>query len=379
MRLKLSLTLTLSVLCALCEPAVAVAQDSLKLNLVQRVIKYFDESNKPKAPKKFDFSFIGGPYYASDTKLGIGVVAAGLYRRNLADTINPGGQVNIYGDFSITGFYKVGIRGTQMFHDGNHELTYDVSFESRPDRFWGIGYDMACQDSNRTDYKRRRISLDATYLMRVFPHFMMGPRVLIDRVSGYNIKRPELWPDQRRQTFTDGVGVALMYDTRDNVYNASRGFYARIDQMFAPKFMGNRYPFTMTELAVCWFTPTWRDCVLATRFHTRLTYGDTPWGLMSTLGGSYNMRGYWEGRYNDKCAADLTLELRQHLWRRIGMVVWGGYGEVFPKFKDFFNSRLLYNYGLGLRWEFKKKVNVRVDYGFGFHQQGLVFSINEAF
>ena len=43
------------------------------------------------------------------------------------------------------------------------------------------------------------------------------------------------------------------------------------------------------------------------RFHTLLTYGDTPWGLMATLGSSYSMRGYYEGY---KCSADAVLGKR---------------------------------------------------------------------
>jgi hypothetical protein len=37
------------------------------------------------------------------------------------------------------------------------------------------------------------------------------------------------------------------------------------------------------------------------------------------------------------------------------------------------------NYGIGYRWEFKKRVNVRLDWGFGKRQMGVIFSINEAF
>ena len=39
---------------------------------------------------------------------------------------------------------------------------------------------------------------------------------------------------------------------------------------------------------------------------------------MATLGSSYSMRGYYEGRYRDKCAMDAQIELRQHVWKRNG-------------------------------------------------------------
>ena len=62
------------------------------------------------------------------------------------------------------------------------------------------------------------------------------------------------------------------------------------------------------------------------------------------------------------------------------MVIWGGLGTVFHKFSAIRGERLLPNWGIGYRWEFKKNGNVRLDYGFGKRgMQGFVFNINEAF
>lgn len=36
---------------------------------VNRILDYFNDSNKNKKHKRFDFSVIGGPHYASDTSL----------------------------------------------------------------------------------------------------------------------------------------------------------------------------------------------------------------------------------------------------------------------------------------------------------------------
>ena len=71
-----------------------------KKNIFQKVLSYFDDSNKPKTYKKFDFSIIGGPHYSTDTKLGLGLVAAGLYRTNMGDTIMPPSNVSLFGDIT---------------------------------------------------------------------------------------------------------------------------------------------------------------------------------------------------------------------------------------------------------------------------------------
>lgn len=40
---------------------------------------------------------------------------------------------------------------------------------------------------------------------------------------------------------------------------------------------------------------------------------------------------------------------------------------------------VLPNYGLGIRFEFKHNVNVRLDYGFGKDTKGFVLNLAEAF
>ena len=102
--------------------------------------------------------------------------------------------------------------------------------------------------------------------------------------------------------------------------------------------------------------------------------------MLAALGGSARMRGYYEGRYRDKNLIETQIELRQHIWRRNGIAVWVGAGNVFPSFSGFKWGLTLPNYGIGYRWEFKNRVNVRLDYGFGKKgQSGFLFNINEAF
>lgn len=347
--------------------------------IIGKIKSYLDNTNKPKPAKRFDFSVLGGPHYSSDTKLGLGLVAAGLYRHNLTDTVTPVSDISAYGDITTTGYYKIGISGHHFFPEDHWRIEYNIYFESNPDKFWGIGYDNADNDDNETKYKRWQSRFIASLTHRILPNFYIGPQIQVEYINGRNVTDRTLWQGMAMHTLTDGAGVVAVYDTRDNVINAYSGVYFRLDQMFYPKFTGNRYAFSMTELKFSHYRCIWRGGILALQLHTRLTYGNTPWGLMSKMGGSSNMRGYYEGRYNDKCLMDATVELRQHIWRRSGIVAWVGAGQIFHRLADIQMRHTLPNYGFGYRWEFKKRVNVRLDVGFGKHQSGFMFNINEAF
>ena len=73
------------------------------------------------------------------------------------------------------------------------------------------------------------------------------------------------------------------------------------------------------------------------------------------------------------------MELRQKLFWRVGVAAFVGFGSVFPSFKELRPDHILPTYGVGLRFEFKHNVNLRVDYGFGRGTSGFVLSLGESF
>ena len=171
-----------------------------------------------------------------------------------------------------------------------------------------------------------------------------------------------------------------MYDSRDFITNAYRGIYFKAEQRFFPSFMGNRETFYRTEVQWNAYHPLWKGAVMAYDVHGMFNYGNPPWTMLALMGGSSRMRGYYEGRYRDNNLIEAQVELRQKVYGRNGIVIWGGAGNVFPSFSKFNGAHTLPNYGIGYRWEFKKRVNVRLDYGFGLRgQKSFMFGINEAF
>ncbi len=347
---------------------------------VNRILDYFNDSNKNKKHKRFDFSVIGGPHYASDTKFGLGLVAAGLYRTDPNDSILPPSNVSLYGDVSSVGFYMLGVRGNHIAPKGRYRIDYHLYFYSFPADFWGIGYEMGDNDANKSDMKRWQAQAEVSFLFRVADNFYIGPMASYDYVIGKHIERPELLQGMDQHTWNVGAGVSLVYDNRDNLTNPHRGICLNINQMFRPGFMGNDYAFSTTAFRFDAYQQLGKGTVLAEDIRANLNFGNPSWGMMAELGGTHSMRGYYEGRYRDKHSLEATVELRQHVWKRNGIVVWVGAGTIFPKFSALRSKQILPNAGVGYRWEFKKNVNVRLDYGFGKSgQSGFLFNINEAF
>ena len=264
-------------------------------------------------------------------------------------------------------------------HD-RYRIDYTVYFYSFPTKFWGIGYDMGNDGGNESDMMRWQAQAKASFLFRIAPKLYLGPTASFDFVRGYDFDRPELIEGMDQKTLNFGLGLSLVYDSRDVTTNPHRGFYVNLSQCFRPRFLGNDYAFSTTEMIADAYAKAWKGATVAADLRGTLNFGNPSWGMMAQLGGPYSMRGYYQGRYRDKHKVEAQVELRQHVWKRHGVVAWVGAGTVFDKFSSMRFDHILPNFGVGYRWEFKKNVNVRLDYGFGKSgQSGFMFNINEAF
>lgn len=361
--------------------SLTVAADTVPAKLTgwQRFIRFFTESNKEKKEKKFDFSIIGGPFYSNDVKVGLGLVASGLYRIDRSDTLLQPSNVSLFSSVATSGFYMVGIRGSNIFPKDRYRLNYVLYTFSFPSAFWGIGYDMAANDANASEYTRKQNQVKVDFRFRIAKNLYLGPMASFDYVDGLRFDRPELLQGQDPSVLSFGLGFVLNYDSRDVMTNAYKGWYVQLEQYANTKWLGNKYAYGRTDVIVDFYQKLWKGAVLAFDFHSQHNYGDVPWTMMAKLGGSYRMRGYYEGRYRDDNLTEIQMELRQHIYNRHGLAAWVGAGNVYKDFKSFRWGHTLPNYGIGYRWEFKKRVNVRLDYGFGKGQSGFLFQINEAF
>ena len=90
------------------------------------------------------------------------------------------------------------------------------------------------------------------------------------------------------------------------------------------------------------------------------------------------MRGYYLGRFRGNTLISSQLELRQHIWRGIGITAWSGAGTAFSPNDSFASRKILPTYGGGLRY-YHKLFMVRADVGFGRNSYNIILSINEAF
>lgn len=349
-----------------------------KRTLIQKVMNYLSLENDIDSAnhKRVQFSLLGGPSYASDSKFSLNLMGILNYRLNGCDSIQPSIAM-IKGAVTTAGFWSAGVEGTMYFPGESKRLNYRLICEYAPRDFWGIGYDNAISD-RKTKLHQRNIRIKSEMLFRVANHLYVGPMMQFDYANSGKIEDIELLGGQDRVVRNYGVGLTLQYDSRDLPTNAYSGVYMYLNQMFRPRFLWNDYAFSTTDFQVCYYHKAWRGAVVAGQATALLNYGNPSWAMMAMMGYDNTMRGYYMGRYRDRHMITAQVELRQHLFWRLGAVFWGGAGSVFHDSDSF--KHWVPNYGVGIRWEFRRRINISLDYGFGHRGiNGFMFGINEAF
>lgn len=351
-----------------------------KPSFLRRLVAYFEGSTRDRTfEKKIDFTFAGGPSYSKNTSFGIGLLAAGLYRLDRTDSVTQPSNISIFGNVSVSGFYALGVTGNTIFARNRRRIDYTVMFSSAPRDLWGIGYDDGRYNEKST-YVEKHYLVEARYLHRVLPSMFVGGMLGFEHTNGHKFKNLSYIYGEKTHYTATGIGVIAEYDSRDFIPNPFRGVYVSLQETVYPEFLGNcGKTLWRTTFTADYYHRVWRDGVVAADFYAEFNSDGTPWPMLARMGGSERMRGYYQGRYTDNDMITVQVELRQRIWRRIGCVVWCGAGNVFGELKSFDWSKTLPNYGVGLRWELKKRTNVRLDYGFGRNTSGFLLNINEAF
>ncbi len=334
--------------------------------------------------KAIDIGFGMAPSYTYEASVGIGAMCTGLYRTNRSDSTLIPSDVFASFNASVNGFFVLMIKGNNLFSDHKSRLSYKMELYRKRLNFWGIDAESTSRNP-KSAYDRRQIDLKVQYVYRLSNSLYIGAQARFDYTDARRMKNPEYLLGERPQYYVTGLGLLVELDTRNSILTPTRGYYLAYQPMVYPKFMGNAPSFFNSHTLIGnIYVGLSRRTTLAFDLYANINSARAPWTMREMIASDgIRMRGYYMGSYLDNSQISLQMELRQNIYRRLGGVVWLGGASVFSSLKDFKSKdsrpQWLPNWGIGARFEFKHNVNIRVDYGFGRHTSGLLFSIGEAF
>ncbi|TLX76210.1 hypothetical protein E9993_08350 [Labilibacter sediminis] len=364
------------------------------------------DSVETKERKNLRFSILGGPGYTPDFGLLVGGSCLFTFSTNQSDTLLKRSVVPVAFAYMANGGGSFIIKPQLFFNGDKFRIFGQMSMNNTLDNYYGVGYETnknRQRDTDSTEYRSKGYQFNPQFLFRYKDtDLFWGVSVDIAHENmtnpGEGVYNDENYVKQGGDDFgldyyNVGLGINMSYDTRDIPANAYKGIFVEFGATFYSKTLGSTSSFGVVNLQYRQFKELkflGERKVFAWMLNSRNSFGDVPISELSMIGSPFDLRGYYMGQYRDKSAIYAMGEYRhmfnageetkwQRLASKFGFAAWAGMGSIYSEFNNM--SRVLPNFGAGLRIEVQPRMNFRVDIGHNpvNKQTLLYFNMTEAF
>lgn len=336
-------------------------------------------SDKINVEDGIDWAVLPGPFANPEQGVGLGVAAVGLYAAEENMAGSPLSTVTVTGYGSTSGSYGLGVNNRTYLLNDELRVLVQAKASHTPEYYWGIGKEQAETASNKTVVEAEIVSFTPQLAYQFLPNTYL---VMGWNVESYRNQTSDslfLSPYDLMNHRLSAMNLSLEFDSRDFELNAKKGMLFSFNWNGYREAFGSDSDFDKLTFNYRQYYSMSEATILAWEGFAEAVEGDIPWFAYSTLGSDKRMRGYYSGQYRDKTQLSTQVEIRHQFTQRHGAVAWVGAGNVAQEIGGLFRSSWLPTYGVGYRFSFKPRVNVRLDYGIGKGNQAVYFQVNEAF
>lgn len=350
------------------------------------VLKAQEDSNEPDTVGVGGINWFAYPYvfFTPETNWAFG--AGGVISLKLSDKFkSKPSSITASGYYTINNQYDITIQPEMYFLEDKIKIWSKFNYGRAFDYFYGVG--------NNT----REIENDKYLQENIAFQIKIQPKLFDERFNlgiNYEFRRMNV-VDKRSNPFlelgtfpgsdggtTSGLGLAISWDSRDNIFYPHTGGYYEFNGTNFLTFLGSDFNYNKYVLDFRRYFSVSHNQIFAVQTYFMYVRGDPPFYDLALLGGDKVMRGYLYGRYRDRIYYSAQAEYRiPRIFWRFGLVVFGGFGDVASKFAKITITTIKPTYGFGVRFRIDElqKLDLRVDVGLGRDTHGVYFSVNQAF
>ena len=348
------------------------------LKYVNRII---NDTNNLSSPKLMNYPTLA---FSPETNWEIGLSSLYIYSAN-RDLKNRLSEVKAFTFYTLEKQYGIWLDHALYSDQNKWFLLGKARFQSFPLLFHGIGVNtpkehIARIDGNFTYFKER-------ILREIIPNLYTGLELdiqILNKVSYQNTTNFFVKPNGGNGSTNVGLGWGLIYNNIHNILNPRKGIFSEWGFLSYSSNLGSDYQLNTYLIDNRFYFPIKKNNVLAFQLQGQFSNGNTPFNLLSLMGGESLMRGYYLGRYRDNHMIASQIEYRIlpfSFSKRWGASMFFAAGEVFSSLDKFEIKNLLPTAGAGLRFLLfpEKDIYTRLDFAFTEEGSGVYFFIGEAF
>ncbi|GBU07111.1 membrane protein [Bacteroidales bacterium] len=348
----------------------------IKLSIIFCIIFLQNSFSQDSIPidKNVNYTAIPMLSFNLSKGFGVGFMAAAIYNLKKEDKVSPPSMTAMVGSYSTNKSW-FGVVGQSLFLDQDnwriefalgHSNNNFQTFMSMP----GMG-DFEVPFNTKIDF------VAAMGYRRVYQRLYLGANMqLANAKTEFDLSSIDSAANTKQNQ--NAFGFNAMLDTRNNIYNPSRGIHASITTYHYLNKSENANPYTKLNFYTNYYHSINKFNVLAARIFAKAAIGSKiPFEGLSVVG-SKDLRGYSEGKYRDEQVYAIQAEDRWNFYKKFGLVGFAGLAITnSPKG----SSSLLPAIGVGVRYKTipSRNINVGIDVATGKDDWGLYFRIGEAF
>ena len=176
------------------------------------------------------------------------------------------------------------------------------------------------------------------------------------------------------------ISIPIEIDSRDHEQFPRNGWQILGQTVLYRESVGSDFEAETYKLSINRYFPMRETDVLAARLVVRSASEDVPFFLLSTFGGTTDLRGYPSGRYRDRQMYSVQTEYRWQFSDRWIFTGFAGVGEVAEHFSEM-GRNFLPAGGVGARFVLseKHKIGLSFDVATGKDGTEVYFGVGEAF
>ncbi|PKL91340.1 MAG: hypothetical protein CVV21_09000 [Candidatus Goldiibacteriota bacterium HGW-Goldbacteria-1] len=318
------------------------------------------------------------PLYSEETGLK-GIITGAYFYNKKPDTFSS--NIQLYLSYSLKNQVSVEEEGWHYWENNEYKLYHNSYYKKYPDTFFGVGNDNKDDAAEKVTFQM--LKFRAEFHKKIAGLLYAGVRLSYENFVLLEAKpngliSSEVFKGSRGGSYF-GQGLVFSMDTRDNSLLAMDGIYTTLYCDYYGLGLNVRDSFVKTEFDFRKYFKLADNQSIAAEVFTGVIAGSPPIQLMEQFGGDHKMRGYFYGRYRDKCMSFVQAEYRIIPWERVGFTVFAGAGDVYESSPADMNVKFAGGVGLRIGLVPEERANLRIDLGYGRDGLAFIFYAFEAF
>ena len=310
------------------------------------------------------------PSIITEPAVGYGAVAAAVFfHSSYSEKSGPPSMTGALGGGTQNGTWAAGVFHMGYWKQDHLRYTGALVRTSANLEFYGSGLFLGDEPVN--------LNLDAWVIFQQLKgrigesKFFLGGKYLLfdtDNTFEVPVDLPEFSGEEFHSTLSE-ASVLLNYDSRNNVFTPTKGFFLQITGTYSDTWFGGDGLYGRLIFDAIGYFPVSQRVFIGTRFLNNYTLGDVPFYARPTI----RLRGVPLVKYQDSNTIEFETEVNVNLTKRWSVLGFTGMGNAYSSLSDFADGKSVRTLGTGFRYLLIRKFGARFGMDFATSQDDFAF------